>query len=64
MTRTALFIQHRTLPGKRDEMRQIWERHVKPRVEANSAHLFYFSVRTTWIPMSCASFSFTKAMKR
>ena len=42
MPRTALFIQHRTLPGKREEMRQIWERHVKPHVEANSAHLFYF----------------------
>jgi quinol monooxygenase YgiN len=42
MTRTALFIQHRTLPGKREAMRQIWERHVKPRVAANSGHLCYF----------------------
>ncbi len=39
---TALFIQHRTLPGKRGEMQRIWERHVKPRVEGNPAHLFYF----------------------
>lgn len=42
MSRTALFIQHRTLPGKRAEMQHIWERHVRPRVEANEAHLFYF----------------------
>ncbi|MDB6070826.1 MAG: Antibiotic biosynthesis monooxygenase [Verrucomicrobiales bacterium] len=42
MPPTALFIEHRTLPGKRGEMVRIWERHVKPRVEGNPAHLFYF----------------------
>lgn len=42
MPQTALFIQHHTRPGQRDAMRRIWDRHVRPRVEQNDAHLFYF----------------------
>jgi len=42
MPKTALFIRHQAQPGKRDEARGIWERHVKPRVEANPAHEAYF----------------------
>ncbi len=42
MSRTALFIRHRARPGCRDEVQRIWEKHVKPRVEANPAHQAYF----------------------
>lgn len=42
MSKTALFIRHRALPGRREEVRRIWERHVKPRVEANPAHEAYY----------------------
>jgi quinol monooxygenase YgiN len=42
MPKTALFIRHQAQPGKRDDVRRIWERHVKPRVAANPAHEAYF----------------------
>jgi quinol monooxygenase YgiN len=42
MTRTALFIRHQAKPGKRDEVRCIWEKHVKPRAAANPAHEAYY----------------------
>jgi len=42
MSKTALFIRHQALPGRRDEVRRIWEHHVKPRVEANPAHEAYY----------------------
>jgi quinol monooxygenase YgiN len=42
MSKTALFIKHRALAGKRDEVRRMWEKHVRPRVAANPAHEFYF----------------------
>jgi GNAT superfamily N-acetyltransferase len=38
MTKTALFIRHKAQPGRRDDVQRIWEKHVKPRVEANPAH--------------------------
>lgn len=42
MSKTALFIRHQAQPGRRDEVQRIWERHVKPRVEANPAHEAYY----------------------
>lgn len=42
MSRTALFIRHKAKSGRRDEVRGIWEKHVKPKVEVNPAHQAYF----------------------
>ncbi|MBA3241971.1 MAG: hypothetical protein H0T60_12155 [Acidobacteria bacterium] len=42
MTKTALFIRHRAKPGRREDIRRVWEKHVKVRVEANPAHEAYF----------------------
>jgi len=42
MNDIALFVRHRAKPGQRDEVRRIWEKYVKPRVEANPAHLAYY----------------------
>lgn len=42
MSQTALFVRHKTLPGKRADMQRIWEKHVKPRAEANPAHAAYY----------------------
>ena len=42
MNKSALFIRHRPKPGQRDEVRRIWEKHVKPRVEANLDHEAYY----------------------
>ncbi len=42
MATAALFITHRTLPGKRDEVFRVWKKHLPPNVEANRAHEAYF----------------------
>jgi quinol monooxygenase YgiN len=42
MSRIALFVKHRTLPGKRDEVRRIWEKHMAPAVSAHGGHTAYF----------------------
>jgi hypothetical protein len=42
MQKTALFIRHQAQPGKRDDVRRVWEKHVKPRVATNPAHEAYF----------------------
>ena len=42
MSKTALFIRHQALPGRRDDVLRVWEKHVKPRVESNPAHEAYF----------------------
>jgi quinol monooxygenase YgiN len=39
---TALFVRHRAKPGQRDQVRRIWENHVKPRAAANPAHIAYY----------------------
>jgi quinol monooxygenase YgiN len=41
MTRTAIFITHRALAGKRDEVRRVWERHLQPHIAASAAHEAY-----------------------
>lgn len=42
MTQVALFIKHKTLPGKRDEVRGVWEKHMAPAISANAGHTAYF----------------------
>jgi quinol monooxygenase YgiN len=42
MQKTALFIRHQAHPGKRDDVRRVWEKHVKPRVATNPTHEAYF----------------------
>lgn len=39
---TALFIKHRTQPGRRSEVQAVWLRHMAPAVAANADHLAYF----------------------
>lgn len=41
MTTVALFIQHKTLPGKRAEVRAVWLRHMAPAIQDNPGHLAY-----------------------
>src|SRR5688572_22528615 len=38
----ALFIRHKTLPGMRESVRHVWERHMAPAIAANPDHLAYF----------------------
>jgi quinol monooxygenase YgiN len=42
MAGVALFITHRTRPGKRDAVRAIWERHMQPAIAGNPGHIHYF----------------------
>lgn len=42
MTRVALLIKHKTKPGKRDEVRAVWQRHMQPLITSNPAHEAYF----------------------
>lgn len=42
MTKVALFIKHKTRPGKREAVRQVWERHMRPSIAENPGHEAYF----------------------
>ncbi|WP_104202851.1 putative quinol monooxygenase [Billgrantia saliphila] len=42
MSQNTLFIKHKALPGKRDEVRRAWEAHLMPSIEARQAHDAYF----------------------
>lgn len=37
----GLLIEHRTLAGKRDDVRKIWEKHMQPAISANPGHVAY-----------------------
>jgi hypothetical protein len=41
MTKVALFIKIKTKPGKRDEVRELWEKFLKGRAEAKDAQELY-----------------------
>lgn len=41
MAKLALFIKTKTQPGKRGEVRTLWEQHLKARAEANEAQESY-----------------------
>jgi len=37
MSKTALIVRVRTLPGKREAHRRVWEKHLKPNIAASPA---------------------------
>ena len=42
MTKVALFVKHKIQPGKRDDARRVWERHMRPHIASNPRHEGYF----------------------
>lgn len=42
MSALALFIRHKTKPGRRDQVRAVWERHMPSAIGANADHVAYF----------------------
>jgi quinol monooxygenase YgiN len=42
MAKLAVMVKTRTQPGKRDDVRRLWDAHLRPRVEANAAQEVYF----------------------
>ncbi|MEQ1867123.1 MAG: antibiotic biosynthesis monooxygenase [Alphaproteobacteria bacterium] len=41
MSKHALFLHHRTKPGARDAVQQVWQKHMQPAIEANEGHEVY-----------------------
>ncbi|MEH3116657.1 MAG: hypothetical protein PGN25_03360 [Methylorubrum populi] len=37
----ALFLKHKALPGRRNDLEAVWRRHMPPAIESNPAHLAY-----------------------
>jgi quinol monooxygenase YgiN len=56
MSKTALLVRHKALPGLRDDLRRIWERHVKPRALANAQHEAYYFCYDTGDPETISVF--------
>ena len=42
MTQIALTIRHQTSPGRRDDVRTVWEAHLAPAIDDNPGHLAYY----------------------
>lgn len=38
----VLVVTHHTLPGQRNAVRAVWEKHMAPAVQANPGHLAYY----------------------
>ena len=54
MSKTALFIRHQAKPGKRDDVRRVWEKYVKPRAADNPApEAYYFCYDTQDADVIC-----------
>ena len=56
MTSLALIIKHKTQPGKRDEVRAVWVKHMAPAVSANPGHAAYFYCFDNADPDSISAF--------
>jgi quinol monooxygenase YgiN len=41
MIKHALFLQHRTKPGARDDVQKIWQKHMQPAIAENAGHEIY-----------------------
>lgn len=37
----AFFLKHRTRPGLRDDLEDVWRRHMMPAIQGNDFHLAY-----------------------
>ena len=56
MTSYALMIKHQTQPGKRNEVRKVWERHMAPAIAENPGHSAYFYCFDNGDPDSISAF--------
>jgi quinol monooxygenase YgiN len=41
-SRTAFYVRHKALPGKRDELRKVWEKYARSYIETADVQLAYF----------------------
>jgi quinol monooxygenase YgiN len=42
MSKSALFIRHKTKPGRRDEVRRVWEKYARDYVAGSNGQLTYY----------------------
>jgi len=42
MSTAALFIIHKTKPGMRNDVKEVWMRNMAPAIQSNPQHLAYF----------------------
>jgi quinol monooxygenase YgiN len=56
MTTLALIIKHKTQPGKREEVRKVWEKHLAPAIAFNRGHTDYFYCFDNTDPNSICAF--------
>lgn len=56
MTALALIVEHKTKPGRRDEVRKVWERHMAPAIASNPGHVAYFYCFDNTDPDSMCAF--------
>ena len=56
MTTFALIVKHKTQPGKRDHVREVWEKHMAPAIAANPGHAAYFCCFDNADPDSICAF--------
>ena len=56
MTSFALIVKHKTQPGKRDQVRAVWEKHMAPAISANPGHTGYFYCLDNTDPDSISAF--------
>ncbi len=42
MEKIALFVRHKSKLGQRENVRDVWERYVKPRAQSNPNHEAYY----------------------
>jgi quinol monooxygenase YgiN len=56
MPQIALFIRHKTLPGRREQVRAVWERHMPDAIAANAGHIAYFYCFANGDPDSICAF--------
>lgn len=52
----ALIIKHKMQPGKRDEVRTVWERRMEPVVSTNPGHTAYIYCFDNADPDSISAF--------
>ena len=52
----ALIVTHKSQPGKQNEVRKVWEKHMAPAISANPDHTAYFYCLDNADPNSICAF--------
>lgn len=56
MSQPTVFVRHKTLPGRRDDVRAAWERHLQAAIAANPGFISYYYGYVNGDPDSICAF--------